>query len=272
METNESIISEFMSKWEKIDITIKHTRDRSNVAVIVEPRMHNFLMPVIKNVMFNLGATWNLHIFGSSLNEQYVKSNLPGNYTFTNLDTLSLDSSSYSMLLTSLHFWNCIKEENVLIFQTDSCILNNKYVIPGDFSFIGPSYHYVGEFITQSNERRKYPLNLPIYNFNINGGFSFRKRSAMIACIQNVSIQQIVDFRTSHGLLSHMFVNKSIIPEDMYFTHALIILGYDLPSKEVCDSFAMQQHKNIAAFGVHGFDKTYCDFSACVLKTIFNVN
>jgi len=88
------MIDPFFQHFEIKDIAILNKDNNDKVAVIVEPRKHKYLLGVIKNVMSSLGNDWNLHIFGSDHNEEYIKTHLKGNYTFTNLNMLNLNETS----------------------------------------------------------------------------------------------------------------------------------------------------------------------------------
>ena len=122
----------FMKYYENLDIIINNNENNDQVAVIVEPRNHEYLIPIIKQVMSKIGDRWNLQIFGSNMNEKTVKEKIKGNYKFINMEINDLISpAAYSLLLQSSQFWNNIKEEHILIFQTDSFVIN----INNDFLF-----------------------------------------------------------------------------------------------------------------------------------------
>lgn len=57
------MLETFMNYYEKLDITINNDENNEQIAVIVEPRNHKYLIPVIKQVMSKLGNTWNLQIY-----------------------------------------------------------------------------------------------------------------------------------------------------------------------------------------------------------------
>lgn len=253
------MLEKFMDYYRHLDITINNNIQNEKVAVIVEPRKHKYLIPVIKQVMSNFDKTWNLQIFGSDMNETYVKENIKGNYEFINMGINDLISSdAYSLLLESKHFWNKIKEEHIIIFQTDSFIINNNYEIPTKYPYLGAQYryYYAGQQFDAVN---------PIKGIDaMCGGFSYRKRSAMIDCINNVTNDDITQYRSSNNLSNAHFINKFIIPEDVFFEHALVILGYISPSHTVQDEssrfcinylYAMYDIDPLTAFGIHPFDK-----------------
>jgi hypothetical protein len=250
------MIDQFFHYFEIKDITVTNKHENNKVAVIVEPRKHKYLLGVIKNVMSSLENDWNLHIFGSDNNEEHIKTNLKGNYTFTNLNILDLNETSLTILLQSLAFWESINEENILFFQTDSFINNKNYTIPMEYGFIGAIYQY-GNFIENGFLEETAGINIL---YNLNGGFSFRLKSVMIQCIKNVSLKDIIRYREKRNLSINYFVNKYIINEDVFFCNAMSILKYIHPSKEICNAFCSQNDINYDSFGVHGFDKEY----ACI--------
>ena len=62
------MLEKFMDYYRNLDITINNNIQNEKVAVIVEPRKHKYLIPVIKQVMSKFDNTWNLRIFGSDMN------------------------------------------------------------------------------------------------------------------------------------------------------------------------------------------------------------
>ena len=130
---------------------------------------------------------------GGSISQVCRKSFPDWQFKITNLDVSNLDKNAYSELLKSKEFWDKIDQENVLIFQTDSFTLNgfdiNNYT---DFSFIGSPYNWDPEWKAYGERRDK--LTPPECVSNINGGFSFRKKSSMLDCIENVSTEDIIAF------------------------------------------------------------------------------
>jgi hypothetical protein len=248
------MIDQFFNYFSTKDITILNKWENNKVAVIVEPRKHKYLLGVIKNVMSSLGKDWNLHIFGSDHNEEHIRTNLPGNYIFTNLNILDLNQTSYSLLLQSLSFWESIREEHILIFQVDSFINNKNYIIPMEYGFIGPTYHH-GFLIENTFIDTTAGINNVLYS--LNGGFSFRHKSVMIQCIKNISLQDIIHYRKKQNLTIEYFLDKYVINEDVFFCNAMSILHYIHPSKEICNAFCSQDIINYDSFGGHGFDKEY---------------
>jgi FkbM family methyltransferase len=221
-----AMIDKFFKYYENLDILINHNDSSNKVAVIIEPRNHKYLIGVIKQAMHKLGDTWNLRIFGSDKNEAIVKENIKGTYTFINMridDFVSPDA--YSLFMQSKQFWDKISEEHILIFQTDSFILSNNYSIPLQYGFIGAPYH-LGYYDVSGNY---IDINAPVKGgCNINGGFSYRNKKAMLDCINKVSNNDIINYRKQHELNVDYFIDRLIIPEDVFFTNAMAVLNYPI--------------------------------------------
>lgn len=144
-----------------------------DIAVIVEPRNHEYLKPVIDNIIRNINIETPIMIFHSSINEDFIKKNY-NDYISNNKIILSklkqknLSINQYNILLTSIDFWNKINGENVLIFQTDSCLC--RHINTFDFT----EYKNYG-FIGAPSRQQLIPWQ--------NGGFSIRKKSLTLKAL-----------------------------------------------------------------------------------------
>lgn len=251
---------------------IKHSELNDKVAVIVEPRKLEIFPYVVYNVMYNLGPDWNLHVFAHD--KDFVETSLKNSeYKLNIISKDTLMPSDYNTLFQSVDFWNNIKEENILIFQTDSCIINpipniNKYL---NYPFIGGIY----QFSCQENQLVKNIFmgythdwclhanqiqlnNTPYHHYSICGGFSFRKKSAMLDCIKKVDRQKIIDYRGNFGMNIHYYENVDVLGEDTFFQHALEILNYELPKIDSCINFCENLcYKNtcLTSFSFHNINK-----------------
>ena len=143
-------------------------------AVIVEPRLHLFLKPVIDNILRNINIEIPIIIFHSINNKDFIIENYREYIESTKirlilLKEINLTISQYNNLLTSLNFWDKIIGENILIFQTDSCLCRHMNTF--DFTKY-KDYGFVGA---------------PSFNNNTwrNGGLSLRKKSHMILAIKD---------------------------------------------------------------------------------------
>lgn len=200
-----------------------------DVGVIVEPRCHKYLFNVIDNVIRMLDipvilfhGTDNIdyiyeklaiHLVGGKLILREIKIN--------NKPVKNLTIPDYNRFMCSYYLWNNIDYENILIFQTDSCVLN----VDKDFINIFSKYDYVGA-----------NCKLRLTNTWQNGGFSFRKKSAMLKCI-NINKKKVYKL--------------NIHPEDKFFS-----VGFNkvikIAPRHIGDKFSVEQYYNCdKPFGCH---------------------
>ena len=143
-----------------------------STAVIVEPRRHPALKYVLQNMVSSLPSDWSILIFHGKDNNTYVQTILENMEDPTRflkpiqLDTQNLSLEQYNQLLMSQAFYRAIPTESMLIFQTDTLILEPTQIQ----EFL--EYDYVGA-----------PWKSGIIG---NGGLSFRKKSRMLAVISAV--------------------------------------------------------------------------------------
>ena len=243
----------------KNNFTFRYNSNNNKVAVIVEPRKHPWLQMIVNNIMSNLGDQWNLQIY--SHYPDYIQSLFPNcTYRIVHIEYDNLTPTNYSGLFRNLDFWNCINEEHILIFQTDSIIMNNRIIDNTllKYPFVGGIYHYYidsksrvsDNYVSRSGliqlinhtDNLIQLHNSPSRHFSINGGFSLRSKQAMIDCIKNISINTIINHRKKYGMDISYFdyiINnrKEFISEDVFFQNALDILGYELPDIDQCSDF-----------------------------------
>lgn len=203
-----------------------------NYAVIVEPRKHKAFRFVVRNVLRHLPG-WRVQIFHGTTNGDYVRNIFAdeirkGRVQLAGLPVRNLGATSYNNLLTSLNFWGRVRGENVLVFQTDSMILEGG---SGVGAYL--QYDYVGAPWAWSVTRLKVPLAG-------NGGFSFRKRSAMQWAIRNMSVAHRRRF--ARGTLN----------EDVFFARVLTASKqFSVAPWDVAKTFSVEAVYHPDSFGVH---------------------
>lgn len=143
--------------------------DCKHSMVIVEPRKHANFEFVCKTMLRFTSDEWGLHVFHGTQNDEFVKHALKGvpNVTYTNMKLPNLSINDYNNLLTSVWFYEQIRSEKFLIFQTDSCLLKE-----GVDEFL--SFDYVG---APWPHRR---------NQVGNGGFSLRSKAFCLRTCDSV--------------------------------------------------------------------------------------
>jgi hypothetical protein len=182
----------------------------TKVAVIVEPRKHEFFEEVIRNVMFILPKDWNLHIITHKDHKEWVESLFPNwQIKISTIEKPNFTVDDYNQFLMTESFWTNIDEENILIFQTDVMLFNDNIDDFIQYDFIGANYFDVN--------------HTSVNNGGNNGGFSFRHKTAMIDCIQKLSQRDIHNY-----LLSNNKGIYGLIPEDIYFSNSCEILNKKL--------------------------------------------
>lgn len=248
--TNNTIISENYNSY-------NNSNNNTKIAIIVEPRCLDILEPIIRNVNYFLNQhpdlkeknTWNIRVYHGVSNFEFIKNKLPNfNISYVNLGVDNITADEHNLLLRSSIFWNSIEDfyNNVLIFQTDSCMLrclDEKFL---DYDFCGANI---------LNPNCKTPNNL-----GMNGGFSLRKRFNSKKAIECVSFDMVNQYRKDKKL--GLFNPIKILAEDIYFWHSLEIIGGKLLEKEKTIDFSIEtlpdfdvNLNNIKPIGIHGFNK-----------------
>jgi hypothetical protein len=182
---------------------------------------------------------WHLYVIGSHDVHAYLDTQCK-NYnlaTRATLDVGSMGVDEYSRLMLSPQLWQLVREEHILVFQSD-CVL----VRPTPPECL--RYDFMGAVCGEVHPER----------FVMNGGLSLRRRSAMV--------------RATH-LLTH---SQSGLPEDVAFCQVMRSQpGFRLPSMHTCMRFSIESMGDPASvIGIHGTDKGYAppELVAEVFKTL----
>ena len=210
--------------------------------VIVEPRQHPNLIPVIKNFMFLLQHSgWGLVVYHGPDNERFVKDGLKDALSeievhYVRMAQSNLTTREYSAMLGNPMFWQCLldgfKCEHALIFQCDALLLKGGKAID---AFL--KYDYVGAPWPNDGIVAALPPNGRRVRFNVgNGGLSLRNVRSMLAITRK-----------------YPYPRELGVPEDVYFSHWLKVHEHEywLPSTEEASAFAMEHVHNPNAAGLH---------------------
>lgn len=206
-----------------LDYIKSNTFDLSNVcykndsiAIIVETRPIDNLEWVIKNIIHH--THFKVRIYCSNRNKDMVE-HLPIEIII--IDDINI--KQYNKLLTSYDFWNSIQEENVLIFQSDSFIINSNICELFTYDYIGALWQWCKGGNTK-------------YNKGGNGGLSFRKKSKML---------QIISRCVYNGDMN----------EDMYFALGFNNVEAYLPTDDIKILFCCECIFNDKTYAIHACDK-----------------
>ncbi len=221
---------------------VLNSKHNDRVAMLVEPRDHPSLEGVIRNVMYFLNGmedkgsgSWNLHVFCGLQNEASLK------------QIANLDTDQHNKLLLQEAFWAGIAEENILVFQTDTMMFRK---LPEHFM----NYDMIGAHYLNPHEQNKNKQGF-------NGGFNFRKKSAVLDCLRNVSMEDISLDRKKAGLAmlpTVQYLGK--VAEDVYFTSAMNMLSKRLPSQDIAEQFSTEAVYNVNSIGIHAFNRKFFPF------------
>ena len=266
---------------------------KDKVAVIIDPRFDDLMEAVIRNVMYFLSQQgYNLMILSDARYSGAIREKFPHCH-FVPLDPQmvyedehgvpNLTRDMYNGICTSEEFWTHVPGEQVVVFQKD-CIMYNMFPehFANVFDFCGANYFHPRDCA-------------PRYG-GINGGFSLRKRSAMLECIQKIRIETILRYRrtmqkhytfhldanvmenmkgrsetTKNGVEDpstysdgrpkgvHWNMMRLSLPmnEDIFFSHACELLNKRVPDTFHRSYFAVEADANPDTAGHHGWDKEY---------------
>lgn len=211
---------------------------RSKVAVIVEPRSyHPLLEACVRNAMSALGEECNLEIHTG--HPEFVATLFPGSDFAIIKTPPNYTRNQYSDLFMSTPFWERIQEETVIIFQTDVVFFRS---IPEKFF----EYDYAGaNYFTPGFVSKRIG--------GIQGGFSIRKKKAMLECIQKI---------TSDKVCAELQLKPfTPLPEDVYFTIACDLLNKKVPGVfERCE-LAIESNFCETPCAFHGFPCNYFSYN-----------
>lgn len=188
----------------------------AGVAFVIEPRHHSAIEYVLENVDKHIPDNWQIWWFHGPRTEalsiiQDMKYDWRHKTVCKPLPVDNFTTEEYSEYMMRPEFWSQFPVENLLVFQTDSVFLSRSPHVLEEFM----DYDYVGAPISAHDE---------LWDMQVgNGGFSFRKKSAML---------KVLRFAPPSSQ------DKKV--EDLYFCrkgrHMINIAPYSVAAK-----FAMQQ-------------------------------
>lgn len=208
--------------------------------LMIEPRDHVNLLPVIENVKQVLpGVT--LYIFHGTQNQEKLKHRYENDprIILYNMNVANLTIDQYNYIMTRPELWRALAGEHVLVFQTDSVLFSQSKVNIHDYL----EYDYVGAPWTWTNITKYYVQNavtfrrLQMHTSVGNGGLSLRRRTTML------------DATSRYPYLSQPFA-----AEDVYFSFVLHDMGAKLPTPGVARQLFFEKiESDDLPLGAHKF-------------------
>lgn len=197
------------------------------LGVIIETRRHPKLEPLVSSFSRSLNIP--IQLFHGRENLDYIMSGSiaelvrDGRATLVQLETRSLNASTYNALLLTPAFWDLIGTRNkVLLFQTDTVLCSASEYTLSDFL----SFDYIG-----SKWARERPIG--ILADGGNGGLSLR------------------DWAKSYESLKRFSPQKWTGGEDSYFAFHIDLIGGKIGRDDDCAKFSTQYEYLAKSFGAH---------------------
>jgi teichuronic acid biosynthesis glycosyltransferase TuaG len=185
-------------------------------SLLIETRELKHNEFVIKNTIQKLGDGWGHIIYCHHDNYNQIKNICDSINPNIEIRLLKkkLNRNDYNDLLLDINFWNEIKCEKVLIYQTDTFIVNDFDESLLEWDYIGapwgPGSHlkFLQKLISEFEISKMY------YG---NGGLSLRSVKTMLNSLNdNAFYEKIIDVK---------FDNLEKIPEDLYFSIYSCLFG-----------------------------------------------
>jgi hypothetical protein len=210
------------------------------LAVLIETRPHPRLLPVIDNFATHLPMEWRLQLFLSEENDAIVSKahvlkdwKRTGRIIITRLSGDLHTIPDYNALLQSERFWQRIRGDNVLIFQTDSVLCRSALMAIDDFL----GYDYVG-----SPWDVRYSWAKEFNGICGNGGLSLRSKAKSLQAVRTITPDRHIH-------------------EDIWFCRAFMKLGAKFPPREHAMRFGVETVFFEFPLGVHKPILTYMNDS-----------
>ena len=163
--------------------------DGQRAMVIVEPREHKMLKYVCENFDKNMCKSWDMYVFHGKSHQAHAEkatASITGRKVFLiALDSDNFTADDYNITFKSLDFWNQVKAENILVFQTDAVLCPaSQYKIKDfmHFDYIGCGSYDMAVGNSKEVWGKENSKNNSFYGI---GGLSFRKNSFQKKCIRD---------------------------------------------------------------------------------------
>jgi len=244
---------------EKIKSTQKilYYENSDKVAIIVDPRYDALMEAAIRQHMFFLNPHgWNLMVVSHASYADQIRADFPNCifaeineslvYYKDNKPNITIDG--YNSMFLSPHFWHAIPAEQICVFQKD-CFMYKMF----DAKFL--EYDYVGA------RSVLFESEINTQHLIINGGFSLRRKTAMLDCINKMSFNQIdTILRESINAQKIKITNIHKLHEkneDIFFSYACYLSNKKIPELYILPEFSVEAEYELDAAGHHGWNKLY---------------
>jgi len=172
--------------------------ENNRVAIIVEPRNTDVLFDLLHWTVRLLSPHgWKFIVFCGVDNYDAIRTfaddlQISDIFEIRNMAVSNLSIWDYNSRLLSKEFWESIPYEHILIYQTDSVLLDGDLESFLQYDYVGAPFHSKDRFARASTIKYCILTKLGIQNkikyifndiFGQNGGLSLRRKSAMLKCL-----------------------------------------------------------------------------------------
>ena len=213
-----------------------------NTVMMVEPRLIDYVIPIMNEYYKFLGDTWNYVFYcgkGTLSAWKSVIEHFKASIDFRELDVENFwKPCEYSDFMKQKSLWESLEGEFILTVQVDTWPMN---FIPID-TFLALNQSYIGGNMNgRYNEMVRDSVDKKINLCNCNGGLSLRKRLDMIKVIDAFPPKPTTDDKMS----------IETDAEDVYFYLGCHRLGLSIGDDEISSSFALHTINKDKYFGIH---------------------
>lgn len=235
------------NNYDDKDYVHKKTIDSDKVALLLDPRCHYRLRPIIVNHMKHL-RDWNLFVIGTTESVNYIKLILPNvDFDFCIINEKNINTRQVTdILLNEKLYIDYLKAyEHILTFQVDSIMFK-------PFNYEIFKHNYIGAYDAMMKTENTI-------SYVYNGGISYRKKSFMLKCIKNYNHEILSQKRKELG-----YIVVDYYPEDFYLSMCLSLMNtgklQDVEYNDECKLFLQNDIKSNEkilqnAMTIHSFDK-----------------
>ncbi|TPX53821.1 hypothetical protein PhCBS80983_g06156 [Powellomyces hirtus] len=207
---------------------IAQTFNRTKLGLLIETRPMTSLVPILLHYMATTPADWPFHVFYSDKNAHLLSTRTLQPYiqsgrlstTLLGPDVAYNSSRTVSEFLTSRWIWDQIEVEHLLFFQLDAMLCSNSDQSINDFIH----YDWIGAPWPHLRDLR-----------GGNGGFSMRRKSRMLRCIDKLT-----------------WSKQEALNEDVWFSRCLATFSDAvLPTYEESMGWAIEAQESKRYMGIH---------------------
>jgi len=191
----------------------------NKVAVIVEPRRSEVLIDLLRWMLYLLSPVgWKFIVYAGTQNSQQIHElvdtlDVADILEVRELNTDNLTIRDYNVMLTSKSFWEEMPFENILIFQTDTLLLDNKLDVFLEYDYVGAPWNKNLWWLNSSE------------HVTGNGGLSLRTKSGMLRAVETFPY----DGGNEDGFFCSCKDTLKIAPYDVAMQFSIETVFYETP-------------------------------------------